>query len=95
MVGLGEDDSEVSQLMNDLRAAQVDFMTIGQYLQPTPKHAEVDRFVTPEQFTHYADAGQAKGFLMMASTPLTRSSYHADADFAALRDARTAQLVAG
>ena len=95
MVGLGEDDSEVSQVMDDLRAAQVDFMTIGQYLQPTPKHAEVDRFVTPEQFTHYADAGQAKGFLMMASTPLTRSSYHADADFAALRDARTAQLAAG
>ena len=95
MVGLGEDDSEVSQVMDDLRAAQVDFMTIGQYLQPTPKHAEVDRFVTPEQFTHYADAGQGKGFLMMASTPLTRSSYHADADFAALRDARTAQLAAG
>lgn len=95
MVGLGEDDSEVTQVMDDLRAAQVDFMTIGQYLQPTPKHAEVDRFVTPEQFTHYSDAGHAKGFLMMASTPLTRSSYHADADFAALREARTAQLAAG
>ncbi len=95
MVGLGEDDSEVSQVMDDLRAAQVDFMTIGQYLQPTPKHAEVDRFVTPEQFARYADAGQAKGFLMMASTPLTRSSYHADVDFAALRDARTAQLAVG
>ena len=95
MVGLGEDDSEVSLVMDDLRAAQVDFMTIGQYLQPTPKHAEVDRFVTPEQFARYGDAGQAKGFLMMASTPLTRSSYHADADFAALRDARTAQLAAG
>jgi lipoic acid synthetase len=81
--------------MDDLRAAQVDFMTIGQYLQPTPKHAEVDRFVAPEQFTHYSDAGHAKGFLMMASTPLTRSSYHADADFAALREARTAQLAAG
>lgn len=95
MVGLGEDDSEVIQVMDDLRAAQVDFMTIGQYLQPTPKHAEVDRFVTPEQFTHYSDAGHAKGFLMMASTPLTRSSYHADADFAALREARTTQLAAG
>ena len=92
MVGLGEDDDEVSQIMDDLRSADVDFMTIGQYLQPTPKHAAVDRFVTPEQFTAYADTGRAKGFLMMASTPLTRSSYHADADFAELRAARDAQL---
>ncbi|MGC6536167.1 MAG: lipoyl synthase [Candidatus Puniceispirillaceae bacterium] len=92
MVGLGEDDGEVSQVMDDLRSADVDFMTIGQYLQPTPKHAAVDRFVTPEQFGSYAEQGQAKGFLMMSSTPLTRSSYHADADFAALRNARDKQL---
>ena len=92
MVGLGEEDGEVGQLMDDLRSADVDFMTIGQYLQPTPKHAAVDRFVTPEQFTSYATQGEAKGFLMMSSTPLTRSSYHADADFAALRSAREAKL---
>ena len=92
MVGLGEADQEVGQVMDDLRSADVDFMTIGQYLQPTPKHAVVDRFVTPDQFTSYAKQGKAKGFLMMASTPLTRSSYHADADFAALREAREAAL---
>ena len=92
MVGLGEEDGEVGQLMDDLRAADVDFMTIGQYLQPTPKHAVVDRFVTPEQFESYANQGQSKGFLMMSSTPLTRSSYHADSDFAALRDARAEKL---
>lgn len=94
MVGLGEEDSEVGQLMDDLRSAEVDFMTIGQYLQPTPKHAEVDRFVTPEQFETYATQGQSKGFLMMSSTPLTRSSYHADSDFASLRTAREAKLAA-
>ena len=92
MVGLGEEDEEVGQLMDDLRSADVDFMTIGQYLQPTPKHAPVDRFVTPDQFKSYAAQGEAKGFLMMSSTPLTRSSYHADADFAALRAAREAKL---
>ena len=92
MVGLGESDEEVGQVMDDLRSADVDFMTIGQYLQPTPKHAAVDRFVTPDQFSSYASQGKAKGFLMMASTPLTRSSYHADADFAALRSARDASL---
>jgi len=92
MVGLGEEDGEVGQLMDDLRAADVDFMTIGQYLQPTPKHAVVDRFVTPEQFEAYATQGQSKGFLMMSSTPLTRSSYHADSDFAALRSARSEKL---
>ena len=92
MVGLGEADDEVGQVMDDLRSADVDFMTIGQYLQPTPKHAAVDRFVTPEQFTNYATVGKSKGFLMMASTPLTRSSYHADADFAALRAARDEAL---
>jgi len=92
MVGLGETDEDVYSIMDDLRAADVDFMTIGQYLQPTPKHAAVERFVTPEQFSAYADAGTQKGFLMMASTPLTRSSYHADADFAALREARERAL---
>ena len=80
-------------MMDHLRAADVDFMTIGQYLQPTPKHAAVDRFVTPEQFTAYAETGTKKGFLMMASTPLTRSSYHADApDFAQLKAQRLSQL---
>ena len=92
MVGLGETDEEVAEMMEHLRAADVDFMTIGQYLQPTPKHAAVDRFVTPEQFEVYAAWGQQKGFLMMASTPLTRSSYHADADFAALQLERLKRL---
>ena len=92
MVGLGETDDDVYGIMDDLRAADVDFMTIGQYLQPTPKHAVIERFVTPEQFSAYAEAGTQKGFLMMASTPLTRSSYHADADFAALREARERAL---
>jgi len=90
MVGLGETDGEVGQLMDDLRSADVDFMTIGQYLQPTPKHAVVERFVEPEIFTQYAKLGAGKGFLLMSSTPLTRSSYHADADFAALQAARNA-----
>ena len=92
MVGLGETDKEVAEMMDHLRAADVDFMTIGQYLQPTPKHAAVDRFVTPEQFQAYAAMGREKGFLMMASTPLTRSSYHADADFAALQSERQKRL---
>lgn len=90
MVGLGETDEEVSQLMDDLRSAAVDFMTIGQYLQPTPKHAVVDRFVTPDSFAKYAKTGLAKGFLLMSSSPLTRSSYHADADFAELQAAQNA-----
>ena len=92
MVGLGETDDEVGQIMDDLRSADVDFMTIGQYLQPTPKHAQLDRFVEPETFTRFAKQGKAKGFLLMSSTPLTRSSYHADADFAALQSARNASL---
>ena len=90
MVGLGETDGEVGQLMDDLRSADVDFMTIGQYLQPTPKHAVVDRFVEPAIFAQFAKIGAGKGFLLMSSTPLTRSSYHADADFAALQAARNA-----
>ena len=94
MVGLGETDDEVGQLMDDLRSAEVDFMTIGQYLQPTPKHAEVVRFVTPEIFTQYSKTGRAKGFLLISATPLTRSSYHADQDFANLQAARRAMLQA-
>ena len=93
MVGLGEADEEVGQLMDDLRSADVDFMTIGQYLQPTPKHAVVDRFVEPSTFLQFAKMGAVKGFLLMSSTPLTRSSYHADADFAALQVARKAAFI--
>mgnify|MGYP000002594803 CR=1 FL=1 len=87
MVGIGEDDDEVLQVMDDLRAADVDFMTIGQYLQPSEKHAAVDRFVTPDQFDFYARMGRVKGFSMISSSPLTRSSYHADKDFHELREA--------
>jgi lipoic acid synthetase len=88
MVGLGETKAELGQVMDDLRIAQVDFLTIGQYLQPTLKHAAVDRYVPPEEFDEYAQMARGKGFLMVSATPLTRSSYHADADFAALREAR-------
>ena len=88
MVGLGEEKSEVLQVMDDLRSAGVDFLTIGQYLQPTPRHAGIDRFVTPEEFEDYARIGKSKGFLLVSSTPMTRSSYHADADFQALQAAR-------
>jgi lipoic acid synthetase len=88
MVGLGETKEEVLQLMDDLRAADVDFITIGQYLQPTPKHAPVDRFVTPEEFEYYARMAKVKGFLMVSASPLTRSSYHAGEDFAKLKIAR-------
>jgi lipoic acid synthetase len=94
MVGLGEDKGEVLQVMDDLRSAEVDFLTIGQYLQPTPKHHAVDRFVTPEEFESYRRQALGKGFLMVAASPLTRSSYHAGDDFAALRAAREAQLAA-
>jgi lipoic acid synthetase len=91
MVGLGEERHEVLQLMDDLRSADVDFMTIGQYLQPTRKHHEVKRFVTPEEFASYAEIGAAKGFLLVSSSPLTRSSHHAGDDFARLRSARLAR----
>ena len=91
MVGLGEDKDEVLQVMDDLRSAEVDFVTIGQYLQPTPKHIAVDRFVTPDEFADYARAARGKGFLMVSATPMTRSSYHAGDDFAQLRAARDAQ----
>jgi lipoic acid synthetase len=94
MVGLGEAKGEVLQVMDDLRAAEVDFLTIGQYLQPTVKHHAVDRFVTPDEFESYRALALGKGFLMVSATPLTRSSYHAGADFAALREARIAHLAA-
>ncbi|MDX2307160.1 MAG: lipoyl synthase [Hyphomicrobium sp.] len=91
MVGLGESRDEVLQLMDDLRSADVDFLTIGQYLQPTPKHAEVKRFVPPDEFAALERTARAKGFLMVAATPLTRSSYHAGEDFERLRAARAAR----
>jgi lipoic acid synthetase len=88
MVGLGEERNEVLQLMDDLRAANVDFLTIGQYLQPTRKHHEVVRFVPPDEFKAYESIAYAKGFLMVSASPLTRSSHHAGEDFAKLRAAR-------
>ena len=91
MVGLGESREEVMQVMDDMRSADIDFITIGQYLQPTRKHAPIDRFVTPEEFESYATMARAKGFLMVSATPLTRSSHHADEDFAKLKAAREAQ----
>ncbi len=92
MVGLGESRAEIMQVMDDLRIADVDFLTIGQYLQPTVKHAAVERFVPPEEFDEYASLARAKGFLLVSATPLTRSSYHADSDFAKLRRARGEKL---
>ena len=92
MVGLGEEARQVRQVMDDMRSADVDFLTIGQYLQPTPKHHRVDRFVTPEEFKAYETAAYGKGFLMVSATPLTRSSYHAGDDFARLRAARLEKL---
>jgi lipoic acid synthetase len=91
MVGLGETKEEIMQVMDDMRSAGVDFLTIGQYLQPTRKHAAIDRFVTPEEFRSYETIARAKGFLLVSASPLTRSSYHADSDFAKLQAARTAQ----
>ena len=90
MVGLGETKEEVMQVMDDMRSAGVDFITIGQYLQPTRKHAAVDRFVTPDEFAAYKAIARAKGFLMVSASPLTRSSHHAGEDFARLRAARDA-----
>ncbi len=92
MVGLGEERAEIGQVMDDLRMAEVDFLTIGQYLQPTVKHAAVARFWEPEAFDDLAGMARAKGFLLVSATPLTRSSYHADQDFAALKAARLARL---
>ena len=94
MVGLGEDRQAVAQVMDDMRAARIDFLTIGQYLQPTPKHHAVDRFVTPEEFAAYEGAAWGKGFLMVSASPLTRSSYHAGDDFARLRAERERRLAA-
>ncbi|MEP7209931.1 MAG: lipoyl synthase [Alphaproteobacteria bacterium] len=92
MVGLGESREEVLQVMDDMRVAGVDFLTVGQYLQPSRKHAAVDRFWTPEEFQALEVAARSKGFLMVSASPLTRSSYHAGEDFAQLRAAREAQL---
>lgn len=88
MVGLGETREEVAQVMDDMRAANIDFITIGQYLQPSPKHAPVDRFWTPEEFEQLTKLAKAKGFLMVSASPLTRSSHHAGEDFEKLRNAR-------
>jgi len=92
MLGLGEQRLEVHQVMDDMRSADVDFITMGQYLQPTPKHAEVVDFVTPQVFSAYGAVARAKGFLQVASTPLTRSSYHAGDDFAQMKAAREEKL---
>ena len=92
MVGLGETKEEVMQVMDDMRSAGVDFITIGQYLQPTRKHAAVDRYVTPDEFKAYETIARAKGFLMVSASPMTRSSYHAGDDFEQMRQARLAKL---
>ena len=94
MTGLGEQRLEVHQVMDDMRSADIDFLTMGQYLQPTPKHAKVEEFTTPQQFQSYAAIARAKGFLLVAASPLTRSSYHAGDDFAKLRAARATTLEA-
>src|SRR5688572_17772090 len=91
MVGLGETREQVLQVMDDMRSADIDFITIGQYLQPTRKHAAIDRFVTPDEFKSYEAVAYSKGFLMVAASPLTRSSHHAGDDFARLRAARLSQ----
>lgn len=95
MVGLGESREELQQVLDDMRSADVDFLTIGQYLQPTLKHAEVKRFVPPDEFEDMKTVGYARGFLLVAASPFTRSSYHAGADFARLSAARRAQLQPG
>ena len=88
MVGIGETREEILQVMDDLRSANVDFLTIGQYLQPTTKHAPISKFITPNEFEAYASLARGKGFLMVSASPLTRSSYHADTDFKKLKMAR-------
>ena len=95
MAGLGESKTEIIQVMDDLRAADVDFLTIGQYLQPTPKHTAVDRFITPDEFKSYETFARSKGFLVVSASPLTRSSYHADTDFERLKRAREEKLTTG
>jgi lipoic acid synthetase len=92
MVGLGEERDEVRRVMDDLRRADVDFLTVGQYLRPTPKHARVERYVPPEEFEEITEEAGERGFLLVSATPLTRSSYHAEQDFRALKRAREASL---
>ena len=92
MVGLGENKQEVIQVMDDLRSAEVDFITIGQYLQPSPKHHPLNRYYHPDEFKEFEQIAKTKGFLLVSSSPLTRSSYHADEDFRKLQDARNKQL---
>ena len=93
MVGLGENKVEIYQVMDDLRSANVDFLTIGQYLQPTVKHAKLEKFVTPEEFDIYKSMAYSKGFLMVSSSPLTRSSYHASEDFKQMKTARDKEML--
>ena len=88
MVGLGETRDEILQVMDDLKSANVDFLTIGQYLQPSVKHFPLERYYTPDEFKELGDIAKAKGFLLVSSSPLTRSSYHADEDFAKLQQKR-------
>ena len=92
MLGLGEQKKEVMQVMDDLRAAKVDFLTLGQYLQPTKKHAPVDRYISPDEFESYKIIAESKGFLMVSSSPLTRSSHHAEEDFKLLRQKRIKKI---
>ena len=92
MVGLGENREEILQVMDDLRSAEVDFITIGQYLQPSVKHHPLNRYYTPNEFKELETIAKTKGFLLVSSSPLTRSSYHADEDFKKLQDARNKQL---
>ena len=92
MVGLGETKEEVIQVMDDLRSAEVDFITIGQYLQPSAKHHPLNRYYHPDEFKEFEQIAKTKGFLLVSSSPLTRSSYHADEDFRKLQDARNKQL---
>ncbi len=90
MVGLGEERDEIRQVMDDLREADVDFLTVGQYLRPTPRHARVERYMPPEEFEEVAEEARERGFLVVSATPLTRSSYHAEPDFRRLQAARAA-----
>ena len=92
MLGLGEEKNEIMQVMDDLRAAKVDFLTLGQYLQPTKKHAPVDKYVTPDEFNNYKIIAESKGFLMVSSSPLTRSSHHAEEDFKILKQNRIKKI---
>jgi lipoic acid synthetase len=95
MVGLGEERDEIRQVMDDLRTSNVDFLTVGQYLRPTPRHARVERYVPPEEFEEIAEEARERGFLLVSASPLTRSSYHAEEDFRALQQARSQQLASG